>query len=203
MACNCKKISIKEVEKTLPIEEANKKITPLDQCNLCATKHLSLAMIIYDENFWTAIPNIFLAYLHLKRSYRNEALECLNLIKDFFNDELTTNKIKDVVEKVHNLKENEDEDETKNDDLNIFNSFQQEFIFILSAYEAFNNEVGYKDVNTPYVLGMIQKVGLLEQEPQVKNRIRMIWKNIEEHNDFSLNEARNIAYLQLQRLKNK
>lgn len=187
MSCSCKNINLKLNDNF----ETN--TDPFETCPLCAYKHLSYALIKFLNNeIDRSIGQIYLAYRHLNLNFENESKFIFNLIMLFFNDELTIEKIKESTQSIHNLATNhknivEKVNFKNNIKLNLENElfgYQRIYLNLVAINELFNYEVGYKDINTSYVIGLLQECSEFEKNIYSKNKFRNIWKLIE--SDFKI-----------------
>lgn len=216
MPCKCKMKNIKVgIEVKNEIITSITKIHPFETCPYCAVKHLGYALVKLNEDNdeLRYIGQVYLAYKHLEKFFKEEAKKCFELINDFFEEKIDKDKIESIVKEIHNLAINFDGEIKEENTLNLEKSLKPFFrsaLYVIAAGELYNFEVGYKDVNTPYVIGLLQKAAEEHLENVSKDDInydsfgikfRMIWKKIENNDDqeipfpfknFKLNE--NVFY---------
>lgn len=207
MACSCKKIKNIKVENANINLNESKKIKPFETCPYCASKHMSYALVKLNEDNdqLRYIGQVYLAYKHLEKYFINEAKLCFELITDFFQDKIYQDKIENVVNIIHNLAVNFNEEIKEGQNLNLekdLKPFFRSALYIIAAGELYNFEVGYKDVNTPYVIGLLQRAAEEHIESIEKDdiryesfqiKLRMLWKKIE-NNDDENNEVFNLRF---------
>jgi len=218
MACGCSKQKTKfNLEKDAIYKEmrsnvyrpTNKIIDPFETCQFCALKHLGYAIVlINDFEELRGISQIYLAYKHLEKSFKEEAKKCFEIITDYFYSHIDINKLEELikdVQKLTELKEEVDEDEGLNLEKNLDLYFRSA-LYILAAIELFNYEVGYQDINTPFVIGLLQKAAEKGLESDlnfstIQESIRNVWKNIETNNFFDTVSLTSIAerFIEIQR----
>lgn len=168
MACSCR-------EKTQTIFDSTPKIHPFQECLFCAIKHLSYAYVLDDE--YRKIAQIWLAYKHLKSKL------IFNLVEDYFNQKLTQEALEKTIIYLH---QSESQIETS-DDIHPF----ADALDFLSCYELYEHEIGYKAINTPYILGIMQRVAE-KVEDSLKMALRMQWKLIEANQKLHLHTFKQI-----------
>lgn len=215
MSCKCRR---KEGE--IITYSSEKLIHPFETCPLCATKHIGYAIVNYDQNKKiNYISEIYLAYKHLEKSFENEAKLCFELINDFFNNYMLKNydesKIQNVLETIHNLAINYNEEVEEGEPLKLEDTLPpllRIVLYVLAAGELYNYEVGYTDVNTPYVIGLLQMAAEERDEKEEdekvqirKNMIRNVWKQIENNEkiDFSYFYKLAISHIRIHFLINE
>lgn len=188
MSCSCKNknVILSSVISSNVIQTAEEKTKPFEICPLCAFKHISYSLMLFPTEKERSIANAFLAYKHLEKQFKEEATLCFDLITKFLNNTLVINDFYNVIEKLQQLAVTQSEkDEVFSENLENLNleknleNLQQCFLCIISAGELYNNEFGYKDVNTSYVIGLLQLAIEKEYFDTWKKRIREIWKKIE------------------------
>lgn len=185
MACSCGKIKFNvNVEDGLMIINEIKTL-PFESCIFCATKHLSYALILSED--YRKIGQMYLAYKHLG-AFPNFAEKVFNKIKLYFDKGVI--ELNDLVSDIHQFASNNIDLKIENVELNYENenklfSLEQVFLFVAGVNELYNFELGYKDVNTPYVIGLLQKAVEAEPFNDKKEIYRNMWKMIESD---SLNE---------------
>jgi hypothetical protein len=114
-----------------------------------------------------------------------ESESCFALILNYLNNKILINNLKETIDKIHDLaiKFKEHEEDFKNDlDLKLENQLDNSlkaYLYLLACNELYNFEVGYKDINSKYVIGLLQECAELEGSLIWKDRIRSIWKDIE------------------------
>lgn len=185
MACNCSKEHYNfDKAQYLDFNHLYSHIIePFDSCPYCATKHIGYALVLFDEvkDKSRYIAQVYLCYKHLEKTYKEEAKKCFDLILDFLRDEIDKEKIKEVVKIVHDLTSKKVKNIDKEENLYLENNLDEYFrsaLYILAAGELFSYEFGYKDVNIPYIIGLLQKAAEIPDEG-LKYRLRELWKNIE------------------------
>lgn len=171
MACSCR-------DKTNTIFDSTPKINPFQECFFCAIKHLSYAYALDDE--YRKIAQIFMAYKHLKSKL------IFNLIEDYFNGALTQEALEKTILFLH---QSESHIEVYNGDSLSDNEIDA--LDFLSCYELYEHEIGYKAINTPYVLGVMQRVAE-KVEDSLKMALRMQWKLIEANQKLHLHTFKQI-----------
>jgi len=218
MACGCTKSKF-NLEKAKIYDELisnvyrpkYKIIQPFETCQYCALKHLGYSIVlINDHEEIRGVSQIYLAYKHLERSFKEEAKKCFKIITDYFYSHIDMNDLEDVIKDVQKLTEIK-EDVKESDPLNLENNLERYFkagLYILAAIELFNYEVGYQDINTPFVIGLLQRS---IEEPiesdynfaMFQRLIRQEWKNIESNQFLNRNELENIAvrFIDLQKIE--
>ena len=201
MACSCKK----RIDITINNEPIELDTKPFETCPLCAFKHLSYALVKYDENILRSIANIYLAYKHLEKNFKEEATLCFNLIKLFFDKNLNKTSLNEVIERLHNLAINyigKDTSFTEGEVMNLENDLKplhKSSLYTLAAYELYNFEVGYQDINTPYVIGLLQEAAEFELFLNWKMKIRDLWKQIEANEKITEHNFERLVYAQIKR----
>lgn len=181
MACKCKKA--KTIAGNNIVKE--KLTEPYETCPQCALKHISYAIVNF-YNVLKCLSEVYLAYKHLERYFKDEAKLCFEFIEDYFNSKYDKDKLEKITEIIHNLAINYNEDIVEGEPLNLenkLNSHQRAALYILAASELYNYEAGYKDVNAPYVIGLLQNAAEAHIEENVdekfSNNLRLLWKKIE------------------------
>lgn len=206
MSCKCKTkiiegIDQKEIFKNKINYETLTK--PFETCPLCALKHIGNA-IVNQNKIYKCITEVYLAYKHLEKYFKDEAKECFKFIEEAFKMNYDTEKLEDLTNKIHNLaiKYNDDKNTDEiieGEPLNLEENLKPFFkcgLYILTACELYNFEVGYRDVNTPYVIGLLQQAAeecIKEDENSIilqkeALNIRDLWKKIENNEKISLKE---------------
>lgn len=196
MACGCSKSKTKfNLEKDAIYKEIgqriytpkNKIIQPFETCQFCALKHLGYAIVlINDFEELRGISQIYLAYKHLEKSFKEEAKKCFEIITDYFYSHIDINKLEELIKDVQKLTELKEE-VNEDDGLNLEKKLDIYFraaLYILAAIELFDYEVGYQDINTPFVIGLLQRAAEKSIESDlnfstIQESIRNVWKNIE------------------------
>ena len=110
MGCGCvKKVNMPERIRLMKDLKADK-TKPFETCALCAVKHLSYALILineYDE--LRGIIQIYLAYKHLEKAFKEEATICFQFIEDYFNSHIEIDKFCSFIKEVQKLTELKEE----------------------------------------------------------------------------------------------
>lgn len=182
MTCPCKNKSDVKQSTT----RANSITNPYTPCIFCTTKHLSYAQALYEDNDDRYLANIYLAYLHTHKTWNGITDDIVNIIKKAFKHEDLSELLDNVVHKAHTMANTENLAEDKSvrtADLNMTPN-QAAYIYILSAYEMFDFELGYKGINTPYVFGLLQKACMFLPAPH-NYKCRQIWKVIEQGKEYA------------------
>lgn len=193
MSCSCKNII------TIDGKSLETNTNPFETCPLCALKHLSYAIIKFNENKVRCLAQIYLAYKHLCLEFYEESNLCFNLINDYFNDKLNLENLKECVNRIHNLAislKNDEIDFTNNLSLNFEKDllpYQLIYLKLLIINELYNFEIGYKDINTPYVIGLLQECGELTEIEYLKIKFRTLWKMIETESKLSSESVLKLA----------
>lgn len=193
MACSCKNII------TIDGKSLETNTNPFETCPLCALKHLSYALIKFNEDKVRCLAQIYLAYKHLCLEFQEESTICFNLINDYFNNELNLENLKVCVDKIHNLailSKNKEYTYTNNLSLHfekVLSPYQLIYLKLLIINELYNFEIGYKDINTPYVIGLLQECGELVKIDYLKTKFRVFWKMIETDSSLSSDNVLKLA----------
>ena len=178
-------------------------ILPFDTCPICAIKHLSYALIKFDNQKQRCLANLYLAYKHLYKAFDIQTTKCFQLIKKFLTNTLTKQNILQIISLIQILIEEykKHPDNYKDKSIenykilqNLLTNKQVLYIKLLACNELYNFEVGYKDINTPYIIGLLQECTQLEDSLIWKNKIREQWKNIEANKHLSSKDFLNFAY---------
>lgn len=188
MTCPCKQKTknetIKEVNSLVntslrePIV-ISQPTTPYTSCIFCTTKHLAYAQALWSTDKDRCVVNLYLAYLHSKKQWQNLATAILDIIYNFFKNIDIADSLDVIVHKAHALAIAEDTYEDLGVDLYLKLSKEQTaLLFVLTARELYDFEVGYKHINTPYVIGFLQ-LATNFLPIHLRSDCRAIWKLIE------------------------
>lgn len=205
MSCSCRNININGYHSANSL--------PDETCPLCALKHISYALVKYnDGDMERFVGELYLTYKHLNNDFYNEAVECFKLIENILNEiKFDKNELISLIDKIHQLaiKHKNLEVEFKNQISpnceETLNNKLKIYLYILAINELYNFEVGYRDINIPYIIGLLQKCAELEPIDFRKNEIRNVWKLIESdgliNNDFFISFANKFLYMYKKDLK--
>lgn len=175
MGCSCKKKTL--VYNNLKVEIFDRNDKPFDACLRCARKHLSLSLVLFDNDKNRSMINLFLAYKHLEKRYAEIAKLIFTLYKELLENKRTFRDILDVVNffqsSFNDFKESE-----KETSLNLESELSKDqlfFTFIYGAYEMLFKEFGYQEINKSYAIGYLQLACEIEENTLKKELIRSLW----------------------------
>lgn len=176
MGCSCR-------EKTNTIFDSTAKINPYDFCLFCAVKHLSYSYAVINQ--FRMIGQIFCAYKHLENTIYG--IQILKLLQSYFKGTFVKEKLEKVTRLIHQFAVDgkEFEESTINIEdyltLNQINALQ-----LLSVFQLYEKQIGYKNINVPYIIGVLQKVAETVDD-NIKASIRIQWKLIEADKKLNYN----------------
>ena len=159
--------------------------TPYTSCIFCTTKHLSYAQALLADDIDRCIVNVYLAYLHSMKKWPILANKCSDFIQNVITKQLTDNEeyLDNIVHEAHQLAiKEQDGIDTSNNKI-VVNALKLSpadaaVLFTAAAKELYNYEIGYKDTNTPAVIGLLQKASMFLPQA-LQNHCRSAWKQIE------------------------
>ena len=175
MSCNCHKS-----KNLLKVDSPRTFTTPYMPCIYCTTKHLAYAQALYAEQDIRYLANLYLAHLHSRLRWPTIADSILDILRKAFSKQDILEDLDEILHRAHNtaLTGAIDSNDKIAKVLN-FSNEQMAFILLVAAQELYSYEVGYKHINTPYVIGMLERATPFVN-PDIQMQIRDIWKTIEE-----------------------
>lgn len=175
MGCGCNK------SKTIKNSGGYKdSTTPYTPCIYCTTKHLAYAQALYVDGDARYLANLYLAYQHSRIYWDNIANNVVNLIQQGFNKQDISEELDNTLKAAHEIASLEDIPYNlgKSKVLSL-SPIQHSFPLTSAARELYNYEIGYKHINTPYVIGLLQKATMFVAS-DYQQLLRELWKGIED-----------------------
>ena len=194
MSCSCSKKLNSVSYKGIRIIDQNNDTLPFEVCPYCAFKHLAYAFIVAPKDQYQCIGELFLAYKHLQNNFKDISMKIIDLINLILSKKYNHVPLKFILkleDEVHELaikykEANEDLPQSSSDE-DLDEKISDKFtVYICGANELYNHELGYKDLNYKYVLGLLQLAIEYAPNEEKKNLTRSAWKIVESGEDIDL-----------------